>query len=260
MGSIFAGKRVIVTGASQGIGASVAKSFVNKGASVVLVARTKSNLEGVKAELKDYHQSKSYIFVADVSKAEEVRGLEQFVLKELAGVDIIVNCAGITIKKSVVDLDIEEWNKVLDINLKSVFLMAKTFGRHLFRDDDSDYSKFIAIGSVGSSLSIPTSGAYCASKGGLVQLMKVLANEWAKQKVNVNSIIPGYIATPLSKGVLENEEVKKGVVTRIPLGEIGEVEDVASAISFLASQESNYITGICMNVDGGYLSAAYTQN
>lgn len=254
----FTNKVVIVTGASQGIGAGVAKQFAKNGAKVVLVARTLQKLEPVRNEIGAVCNAEMFLCPADVSRMDEIVALRDQVLQQYGTVDVIVNCAGVTMKKQIVDMSVEEWDTVIDTNLKSVFMMAKVFGRDLFRDSDTDAGKFIAIGSVGSTLSIPSSGAYCASKGGLVQLVKVLANEWAEYRVHVNAICPGYIATPLSDGVLNVPGVMKRVISRIPVGAIGSVEDIAHATLFLSSQEANYITGICLPVDGGFTSAAYT--
>lgn len=254
----FTHKVVIVTGASQGIGAGVAKQFAKNGASVVLVARTLQKLEVVRNEIGEACNAEVLLCPADVSRLAEIEALREQVLQKYGTVDVIVNCAGVTKKKLIVDMSVEEWDTVIDTNLKAVFMMAKVFGRDLCRDSDTDAGKFIAIGSVGSTLSIPSSGAYCASKGGLIQLVKVLANEWAESRVQVNAICPGYISTPLSDGVLNAPGVMQRVVSRIPLGAIGSVDDIAHAALFLASQEANYITGICLPVDGGFTSAAYT--
>jgi len=251
------GKVGIVTGASQGIGASVAKTLAASGASVMMVARTESKLRQARDEIKDVTGSVE-CQAADVSDSAQVESLRDQMKSLHKRIDFVVNCAGLTIKKSVVDLDEGDWDKVIRANLKSVFFMARAFGPELFRSDGEEHGKFVAFGSVGSSLGIPLSGAYCAAKGGVVQLVKVLAVEWARHRVNVNAVCPGYILTPLSEGVLKVGSTRDRTLSRIPLGAFGDVKDVAALVRFLVSQDSNYITGAELNIDGGFLSAAYT--
>ena len=254
---LFTGKIGIVTGASQGIGAQVAKDLVTSGATVMLVARTEAKLRNVCNEAKDAH-GRADFHVADVSDSVQLATLRDRMKNLYGRIDFIVNCAGITIKKRIIDMDEAEWDKVVNINLKSVFLMAHIFGPQLFRSEGQEHTKFIAFGSVGSSLGIPLSGAYCSAKGGIIQLAKVLAIEWARHQVNVNAICPGYILTPLSEGVLKIGSTREKILSRIPQRAFGNVADISAAVCFLLSQDSDYITGTSLQIDGGLMSAAYT--
>ena len=154
----------------------------------------------------------------------------------------------------------EDWTSVLKTNLDSTYQIARFVYPHLLQSAQKQPAKFLAIGSVGSTLGIPLSAAYCASKGGLVQLIKAIAVEWAGRNICVNAVCPGYILTPLSESVLKIGETYNKVVGRIPMKRIGAPEDIGNALLFLASDLSNYITGTTLNVDGGLLSAAYTMD
>ena len=203
----------------------------------------------------------AYPVPLDVSLPASAVALEQEITRVSHSLDIVINCAAITIKREIVDLADEEWDAVIKTNAKSVFLMAKYLGPILFRSNASrGNSKFLTFGSVGSFLGIPLSGVYCASKGAVVQLTRTLAVEWARHLVNVNAICPGYIETPLSSSVLKIGQTYQKVIGRIPMRSMGNVDDIAELVMFLVSQKSNYITGATINIDGGLMSAAYTMD
>ncbi len=251
-------KIAVVTGGGSGIGKGIAVRLAEEGAIVIAVGRRKEPLEDLCSEIKANGDCAFY-YCADVSKSVEVKELAGFIQNKFNRLDILVNCAGITVKEFVLDLDEDNWDSVIDINLKSVFLCCKYLGRIIIDNAaENSYGKVITISSVGSFLGIPTSSAYCASKGGVTQLTKVIAIEWAENHVNVNSIVPGYIETNLSKGVLKNQEARDKVYSRIPFKKMGNVKDTAEAALFLVSQKSNYITGTTLSVDGGLLATAYT--
>ena len=251
-------KTAVVTGASSGMGERIAHMLGSAGATVFAVARTKEKLEMACHEMVRAG-GKAYPVALDVSLPESAVALRQEIGKVSDSLDIVINCAAITIKREIVDLADEEWDEVININAKSVFLMAKYLGPVLFRRNaNRGNGKFLTFGSVGSFLGIPLSGVYCASKGAVVQLTRTLAVEWARHLVNVNAICPGYIETPLSSSVLKIGQTYQKVIERIPMRSIGNVDDVAELLMFLVSQRSNYITGATINIDGGLLSAAYT--
>lgn len=258
--SDLAGKVTVVTGASSGMGERIARVFGASSAVVFAVARSKEKLEGLCHEIAR-SGGKAYPVPLDLSQIESGPTLKERIAQEFKTLDIIVNCAAITIKREAVDLSEEEWDKVVNTNARSVFLMAKYLGPALFRKEaDSDFGKFLTFGSVGTFLGIPLSSAYCASKGAVVQLAKTLAVEWAHHKVSVNAICPGYIDTPLSASALRMGQTYRKVIEKIPLRSIGNVDDVTELVLFLVSQRSNYITGATVNLDGGLLSAAYTMD
>ena len=251
-------KIAIITGGGSGIGKGIALRFAEEGAIVIAVGRRKEPLEELCNEIKKKGNNAFY-FCADVSNSSDVKELAKFINNKFNKLDILINCAGITVKEAVLDLNEEDWDSVIDINLKSVFLCCKYLGKIIIDNAaENSYGKVLTISSVGSFLGIPTSSAYCASKGGVTQLTKVIAIEWADKNVNVNSIVPGYIETNLSKGVLKDPETRDRVFSRIPFKKMGNVKDTGEAALFLVSQKSNYITGTTLSVDGGMLATAYT--
>ncbi len=253
----FAEKTVVVTGASSGIGRRTAAVFAQEGAKVAVVARRKQELDALCSEVSDYGGIMN-AYAADVTDWKRIREVFECVYKDFGRIDIVVHCAGVTVKGPVQEMEPEDWDRVLDTNLKSTYYVAKTAHEYLKRTKEEENTKFIAVGSVGTYLGIPLSAAYCASKGGVVQLIKAMAVEWAAQQINVNAVCPGYVRTPLSEGALKIGQTRQKVLSRIPMGYIGSTDDVAQAVLFLASGQADYITGTTLNVDGGLLSAAYT--
>lgn len=253
----FLDKVVLVTGASSGIGHQVSKMFADSGAKVAAVSRSRDKLVELCDEIKG-DGGEAEAFSTDVRDENGVKNCISNVLDRFGKLNIIVHCAGITRKGPLQDMETSDWDAVLDTNLKSAYFLAKHAHKYLRAASGEGNAKFIVIGSVGTYFGIPLSAAYCASKGGLVQLMRTLAVEWSVDRINVNAICPGYVLTPLSESVLKIGETYKKVVSRIPMKEIGSPNDIAYAALFLGSQMANYIQGTTLNVDGGLMSAAYT--
>jgi len=255
----LSGKTAVVTGAGGGIGRGVSIALAEAGCALIPANRNQESLDAVAGELKQAGAICEPCRT-DVSKEEDILALAKHVRDKLGRLDILVNCAGITVKKPALEMTSEEWDRVINVNLRGVFLCCKHLGALIkdSRGSEDDYGKVINIGSVGSFLGIPHSSSYCASKGGVLMLTKVLSTEWAQYHINVNAIVPGYIETPLSAGVLANPDAFKKVTSSIPLGKLGKPHDTAHLILFLVSQYSNYITGAGIPIDGGLLSAAYT--
>ncbi len=199
-------------------------------------------------------------FQADIKNESEIATCVEGSYSAFGRIDIVVHCAGMTIKGPLQDMQPDDWDTVIDTNMKSAYYLAHSSWKYLQRPGAEENAKFIVIGSVGTFFGIPLSAAYCASKGGLVQLIKAMAVEWAGQQINVNAICPGYVRTPLSESVLKIGETYQKVLSRIPMRRIGSTEDIANAVLFLASPLSDYITGTTLNVDGGLMSAAYTMD
>ena len=238
----FKEKTVVVTGASSGIGRQTAAAFAKEGARVAVTARRRKELEMLCREaLQDGGVMNAYS--ADVRDFDKIKEIFECITEDFGRIDIVVHCAGMTVKGAVQEMETEDWAH-----------------EYLKRNEEEENAKFIAIGSVGTYLGIPLSAAYCASKGGVVQLIRAMAAEWASQHINVNAVCPGYVRTPLSEGALKIGQTYNKVVSRIPMGYIGSTDDVAQAILFLASRQADYITGTTLNVDGGLLSAAYTMD
>lgn len=253
------GRNVFLTGASSGIGRGTARVLARAGARVALCARRVSQLHEVRQEICALGGS-AEVFAADVTKPDEIRGALAQAAASFGSLDIVVHCAGMNIRGQLEEMKEQDWDTVLGTNLKSTYTMAKLAYPWLLESAKKQPAKFLAIGSVGTYLGIPLSAAYCASKGGLVQLIKALAVEWAARGICVNAVCPGYILTPLSSGVLKMGDTYNKVLSRIPMKRIGDPEDIGKALCFLASADADYITGATLNVDGGLLSAAYTMD
>ena len=251
------GRVVFLTGASSGIGRGTAKVFAAAGAHMALCARSADKLASLREEILSAG-GLADVFPADVTDEAQLHRALQDAVERCGGMDVVVHCAGMTVKGPLEGMEEPDWDVVLNTNLKSTYTLARHAYPYLLESAKKEPAKFLAIGSVGTFLGIPHSAAYCASKGGLVQLIKTLAVEWASRGICVNAVCPGYVRTPLSESVLKVENTRKKVVSRIPMGYVGEPEDVGNALLFLASNRANYITGATLNVDGGLLSTAYT--
>ena len=243
-------KNAVVIGASRGIGKELCLTLAEAGANVVPVSRSLEKVGETAAEVQK-HGVKAVPISADVTSKTEVEKVKRRALEELGDIDILVNCQGINIKKWALELPEEDWNEVIDINLNSVFMTCKAFGRHMV---ERKQGKIINIASMTSYVGIYRSSAYAASKGGIVQLTKVLAMEWAQDNVNVNCIAPGFFRTELTAPVFNDEVAYNRIISRTPMGRAGEVKDLSGALIYLASAASDYVTGISLPVDGGFLA------
>ncbi|HPX52420.1 MAG TPA: SDR family NAD(P)-dependent oxidoreductase [Candidatus Paceibacterota bacterium] len=237
-------KVTIVTGAGQGIGESIAKEMFKEGAKIVVSDLNQENAEKVALEI-DPSGKNAIAIKCDVSNKEEVDALINKTLEHFGGLNILVNNAGIFPYKSFLEMEESDWDKVLDINLKSVFLTSKASAKVM-----SEGSKIVSVSSIASLVGFEKLTHYCASKGGVNSFVRALALELAKKKINVNAVAPGAIRTP---GAFDdNEDSQNQILTTIPANRIGNPEDIANAVIFLASDKSDYITGQVLVVDGGY--------
>jgi NAD(P)-dependent dehydrogenase (short-subunit alcohol dehydrogenase family) len=243
------GKTAIITGARRGIGKGIALKFAQEGASVVVSDISVEDCEQVVKEIEKLG-GRAVAARCDVSSKQDVQAMLQRATDAFGKVDILVNNAGIYLQKQVNQLSEEEWDRVLAINLKSVFLCSQAVLPGMI---ERKYGKIINIASIAGMVGFAESSAYCASKGGIINLTREMALELAAHKINVNAIGPGVIETPMTKGMLENEQAKQGLLAGIPLKRIGTPEDIANAALYLASDESDYVTGHCLFVDGGWL-------
>jgi len=245
----LSGKVAIVTGGNGGIGLGMAHGFARAGASVAVVAR---NAEKSAAAVKDLEAlgAKAMAVGADVSKSAEVQAMVQQVVGELGRVDILVNNAGTNIRKVPQDLTEEEWHTVLDTNLTSAWLCAKACYPEMVK---AGGGKVLNCGSMMSIFGAPWSPVYAASKGGMVQLTKSMATAWAKDNIQVNCFLPGWIDTALTQGARRlYPDLHDKVVARTPAGRWGDIDDFQGIAIFLASRASDFVTGTAIPVDGGY--------
>jgi len=248
----LSGKTALVTGGSRGIGLSVAKALAEHGADVAIVARTKELLEAAKQQIQADTDKKVWTFPFDIKNIKGIEGFFKNIVSEMKGVDILVNCAGTTVRGPSEEVDLKTWNQVIEVNLTAVFIISQAFCRH--RKQAGKAGRIINIGSLTCHGARPTTAAYASSKGGLLMLTKTLAVEWAKYNINVNAIGPGYIATELTEPLWSDEEFTKWVLSKTPLGRWGRPDDLVGTAVLLASKAGDFITGQIIYVDGGWLA------
>jgi len=248
----LSGKTALVTGGGRGIGLAIARGLARHGAGVALVARTKEQLDEVGQNIHTETGSNVWSFPFDVENAERIEGLFESIVAETKGVDILVNCAGMTVRGQAEDVDLETWDRVLRVNLTSVLLLSQAFCWH--RKQAGKPGRIINIGSLTCHAARPTTAAYGASKSGLLMLTKTLAVEWAKYNINVNAIGPGYIATELTQPLWTSDDFNRWVMAKTPLGRWGRPEDLVGTAVLLASRAGDFITGQIIYVDGGWLA------
>jgi len=248
----LSGKTALVTGGSRGIGLSVAKGLAEHGADVAIVARTKEQLEAAKQQIQTDTDKKVWTFPFDIKNIKGIEGLFENIVSETKGVDILVNCAGTTVRGPSEEVDLKTWNQVIEINLTAVFVLSQAFCSH--RRQVGKAGRIINIGSLTCHGARPTTAAYASSKGGLLMLTKTLAVEWAKYNINVNAIGPGYIATDLTEPLWSDEDFTKWVLSKTPLGRWGRPDDLVGMAVLLASKAGDFITGQIIYVDGGWLA------
>ena len=253
------GRNVFLTGASSGIGRATAVVFAQAGARVALCARSVDKLRALEAEIAAAGGTAA-AFPADVTDPNALEAALRGAAERFGGIDVVVHCVGTNVKGRLTDTQDEVWDSILDTNLKSAYRLARLSHPYLCKSAQKQPAKFLAIGSVGSYQGIPLSTAYCASKGGLVQLVRAMAVEWAGDGICVNAVCPGYIRTPLSEKAFKIGDTYSKVLSRIPMKRIGQPEDVGRALLFLASESADYITGTTLNVDGGLLATAHTMD
>lgn len=238
----LAGRAALVTGASRGIGREIAKALAGAGAKVACLATNEQLLGSLVAEIG----TAALAVKCDVSKPAEIEAAVEKTAQTLGGLDILVNNAGITRDNLLLRLKEEDWDSVLDVNLKAPFLFIKAAGRFLLR---SKAGRVINISSVSGVLGNAGQANYSASKGGLIALTKATARELGARNVCVNAVAPGFIQTDMAAKV--DPKIVESVVSALPLRRIGEAREVAATVLFLASDLASYITGQVLGVDGG---------
>ncbi len=247
------GKTAVIIGASRGLGQGMARALAEAGADLALVSRTESELKEVSEKVRSLDpQRKVLPIAADLSRIEEIPKIVEEVVAEFGRIDILINNAGHNRRNPAEAFSFEDWDAVLNLNLKSVFAMAQAVGRVMI---GQGRGKIISTASLTTFIGIPNMVAYCSSRGGVAQMTKALAVEWAKYGINVNAIAPGYFRTKQTEPFLEDPKKMEWALSRIPMGKIGDIEkDMGGAAIFLASSASDYITGQILIVDGGWMA------
>jgi len=245
------GKSGIVTGAGSGIGKGIATGLVQAGAELVIAGRNLEKLEAAAEEMRQFG-GPVISAQADISKMEDIKGLVDRAVKEFEKIDFLFNNAGIIRRNPCEDFLEKDWDDVIDINLKGPFFLAQAVARVMISQERK--GKIINTSSLIAVQGGKRVPAYAASKGGLAQVTKSMANDWAKYDILVNAIGPGWVNTELTEPLRQDKERFTEITGRIPLGRWADPEDLAGAAVFLASNASNYITGQTIFIDGGWLS------
>jgi NAD(P)-dependent dehydrogenase (short-subunit alcohol dehydrogenase family) len=241
-------KVAIVTGGAGALGTAIATGLASFGADVVVTGRTLSTLEQTVAEVEKLGR-KALAVACDVSKPDDVKLLVEQTMQQFGKIDILVASAGVAKRYAAEDFPIEEFDQVMNINVRGTFLTCQAVGKVM---KEQGYGKIITISSVRAFAGHPGGyAAYGTSKGAVNLMTKQLATEWAKYNINVNAVAPTIFWTPLTQQVLEDEELKQIFLSRIPMGRAAVVEDMIGSIVFLSSKASEFITGQVIYVDGG---------
>ncbi len=244
----LAGRVALITGASRGLGKSIALALGAAGAELALVARDKEKLEETAAAVRAAGGS-AEVFLADVTNEQQVLDLERAVFARFGKLHILVNNAGINIRKPMVEFTLEEWNRVIEANLTSVFLLCRSFVPHM---KGHGYGRILNLTSMMSHVALPGRTAYATSKSGLLGFTRALALELAPEGITVVGISPGPCATEMNLPLIQNPELNREFTSKLPVGRWGKVEEVGALALFLCSEGAGFITGTDILMDGGW--------
>jgi NAD(P)-dependent dehydrogenase (short-subunit alcohol dehydrogenase family) len=246
------GKTAIVTGAGKGIGRRIALGLANAGARVVLAARTEAELEAVADEIRSAG-GEARAHVTDISLSDQVDALIGDTVEAFGGVDIVVNNAARSIMRSLLDLREDGFEKIFDTNVKGTFLVSRAAARVMI---ERGGGRIVNVTTIGAERGGSLIGVYHASKAAVKMLTMCMAAEWSPHNVLVNAVGPGLTRTEFSQPIWSNPEIEKAMTDRVPMGRIAEPEEIVGAVLFLCSEESGFITGQSLYVDGGALAAS----
>lgn len=242
------GKVALVTGGTKGIGLATAKGLASAGANVVVASRNQKDCDRVADELKTMSVNAMGV-AADITDIQQVEELVDAVWKAFGKVDVLVNNAGAALTKPAEEITEQEYDHLIAVDQKSVFLVSQAVGRKMIQQQSGTIINMASmLGLVAEKQVLP----YCVAKGGVIQMTKALALEWARHGINVNAICPGYIITPMNEKDMENETIRNHILKNIPMRRFGQTEEIAAAAVYLASPAARYMTGQCMVIDGGW--------
>jgi NAD(P)-dependent dehydrogenase (short-subunit alcohol dehydrogenase family) len=245
---ILKGRRALITGASKGLGRAMALALAEAGADLVLVSRDKPKLEET-AQAVRKHGVAAEVFQTDVTDEQQVLDLERHVRERAGKVQILINNAGINNRKPIAHFTLTEWRQVLDTNLTSVFLICRSFVPQM---NGQGYGRIINMTSIMSHVALAGRTAYAATKTGLLGFTRALALELAPEKITVNGISPGPIATEMNLPILQNPELNQQFIAKLPIGRWGRVEEIGKLALYLCSEDAGFITGTDILIDGGW--------
>lgn len=249
------GRVAVVIGGTSGIGRAIAHGLAEAGADVVPTSRRAEQVDVAAAEIESFGR-RSFRVTSDVSDKSSLETLLNECVTAFGKVDILVNSAGRTKREPTLDLAEETWNEIMETNLTGTLRACQVFGRHMV---DNSYGRIVNIASLSTFVALYEVAAYAASKAAVASLTKSLAVEWAKKGVNVNAIAPGVFRTALNQKLLDESDRGREFLTRTPMGRFGQVEELAGAAVFLASDAASFVTGEILVVDGGFLASGVNQ-
>ena len=242
------GRVAIVTGSTRGIGRGIAECLGKAGATVIIVGRNPLTCEQVASELGASGLKTAFVS-ADVTKLEQVERLMQSVETSFGRIDVLVNNAGGALTRKAEEITEDEWDQVLNLDLKSVFLCSQRAGLRMIRQQRGNIVNTASImGQVGQILTL----SYCAAKAGVLGLTRALALEWARYNIQVNALCPGFVLTAINETMMQDEKILRATLRKTPAGRLGQVSDLTGAALYLAADASNFMTGQTLTVDGGW--------
>ncbi|MDQ1238989.1 MAG: hypothetical protein QG577_1174 [Thermodesulfobacteriota bacterium] len=244
----LSGRVALVTGASKGLGKAMATALAHAGADLALYGRDVAELKAVKETIEDLGRRAEY-FVVDLLKKEEIDAGAKDTIAAFGRVDILVNNAGVNVRKPVLEITPEEWDFVMDTNLKGYLFMTQAVVPYMV---SQGAGKIINMASILGAVALPSQVAYASSKGGIIQMTKVMALEWAQQHIQVNAIGPTYFETPLVATLRNDPERYNFIIERTPMRRWGRPEELSGVVIFLASKASDFVTGQTIFIDGGW--------
>lgn len=244
------GKIAIVTGGGSGLGRDIALSLASAGATVVVSDLNADLGQKTVDEIKQAGRGSTF-HKLDVSNSQQVREMTAAAVERFGAINILVNSAGITKRLPPLDFPEEDFDRIIAVNLKGTFLCCQAAARQMAKQGSG---KIVNLTSIGGMVGLPNTVAYCASKGGVVQMTRALAIDLAPHKINVNAIAPSLANTPIATSVFQNPKTLEWFLSKVPLGRLCEPRDISEAVLFLSSSASDFITGHILSVDGGYLA------
>jgi NAD(P)-dependent dehydrogenase (short-subunit alcohol dehydrogenase family) len=245
------GKRALVFGGTSGLGRSIALGFAQAGADVAAVSRRGGEVAKTAAEIRALGR-RTVEVAADVTNRSDIQGVIDLMIAQLGGIDILVNSAGTTKRVASLEMADEDWDRILNTNLKGTWLACQLVGRVM---KEQGKGRIVNISSLGGLVGNYEATAYCASKGAVVLLTRCLAAEWARYNITVNAIAPGVFETPLNVNIVNEPGRKSAILTRTPMRRFGNLDEIQGAAIFLASDSASFVTGEILAVDGGFLAA-----